>query len=67
MIDMISEQTRKILPRVNPSLQTFAGVAHTLSIVENYAEDTKPWRMENYIVLQANVIKPFGDMIFMNF
>lgn len=63
----MSEQTKKILPRVNPSLQTFAGVAHTLSILESFTKETKPWRMENYVVLQANVMKIFKGQIFMNF
>ncbi|MCX8131681.1 MAG: BtrH N-terminal domain-containing protein [Clostridia bacterium] len=66
-MDITSEQTRKLLPRVNPSLQTFAGVTHTLSILESFEKETKPWRMENYIVLQANVIKAFGGQVFMNF
>lgn len=63
----MSEQAKKILQRVNPSLQTFAGVAHTLSILESFDNETKPWRMENYIVLQANVIKAFSGQVFMNF
>lgn len=66
-LDMVSEQAKKVLPRVNPSLQTFGGVTHTLSILESFNEETKPWRMENYVVLQANVIKAFEGQIFMNF
>ena len=66
-LKIMEQCTKKVLPRVNPSLQTFGGVTHTLSILENYAEETKPWRMENYIVLQANVIKAFQGQIFMNF
>lgn len=63
----MSRQTKRILPRVNPSLQTFAGVTHTLSILESHGNETKSWRMENYIVLQANVIKAFEGQIFANF
>ncbi len=63
----LNDERRKILPRKEPSLQTFAGVAHVLSILESFEEKTKPWRMENYIVLQANVMKAFKGQIFTNF